>query len=648
MAINFECPACQKFYSVVAELGGKASRCGCGHQFMIPTQSTHEKLVNPQSSSPIPLSNEAELNELPALAGPLENSTNVLTPAQVTTVHSNVPEWPNQSFQTINSKAKIKNWLIIGSLSAALLIVATVIAIFVLTEDDTGTFSEVATGSPEAIKFKPPTNTDENRQALSNADTQEPKPAVVSNNSSTATVNQQPSLDSETKNKPDDKPSVAINQPVKPDPTRSPSVPDLSSQEQSGEFVFGTMGLLREGKFEEVLPRAQRLIDAEFFVGFEFQARAFDGLAGKNNGSVQLDYAKKAVDAYTKLMEKDSEMEAFTYERGVNYGRLGEWEKAIDDLGIAVNHPDMSDKQRIIEILEMRAYALEQLGESEQATRHQKVIEGMRSGELEDHVSLFLNQDRRYVAEFGNANFVISLQEDGSYLFFPLGLTMDIKVDARGNVTGSVAKGTFKIRENKIILSAKEDQVIEGIFINEDLKLLESNYEYGKGLVGRTFEYLTPEEFVRHTNAHKGGNGHHIKEPHEMFHRFILALDGGDMDVIYEFTYLGLGPKETAATLKAVGNNPKIRRVWLPEGKVEPNRALQMLRELNEAKDTLKESGFDTSTLRFFVLSVPEKGDLVANIGDKNGLIFTVYFNDVYMTPMGMKLFGPPRLRRKK
>ena len=48
--------------------------------------------------------------------------------------------------------------------------------------------------------------------------------------------------------------------------------------------------------------------------------------------------------------------------------------------------------------------------------------------------------------------------------------------------------------------------------------------------------------------------------PHETTHRFILALDGGDMVVIREFTYLGLGPKETAATLKAVGNNPKIRR----------------------------------------------------------------------------------------
>ena len=73
-----------------------------------------------------------------------------------------------------------------------------------------------------------------------------------------------------------------------------------------------------------------------------------------------------------------------------------------------------------------------------------------------------------------------------------------------------------------------------------------------------------------------------------------------------------------------------------------------MVKELDEAKDILKDSNFDTSTLRFFVLSVPDKGDLVANIGDKNGLLFTVYFNDIYMTPMGLKLFGPPRLRRKR
>lgn len=652
MTITFKCPSCQKLYNVSLSLAGKRSRCGCGHQFTIPTQSSPNNLVKPlpltgQAPSKTALPDDNGLSGLPTPTPSLGNNGGLHTPTNRTTAHSNIPVWANQPSQPINSKP-IKNWIIIGSLSAAILIVASVIATFLLREEGTGTFPEVASDSPEVIKDKSPANTDGNRQAKSKSDILKPNPAVVSNNSKSTTINQEPPLDSEPNNKSDDKQSVAINPPVKPDATRSPSAPDLSDQEQSGKFVFGTMALLREGKFEEVIPRAQTLIDAEFFVGFEFQARAFDGLAEKNTGSIQRDYAKKAIDAYTRLMEKDSETTAFTYERGVNYGRLGEWEKAIDDLGIAVNHPDMSDQQRIIEILEMRAYAFEKLGNSEQANRHQKVIEGMRSGDLENHISLFLNQDRRYVAEFSNANFVISLQEDGSYLLFPLGLTMDIKVDERGNVTGSVAKGTFKIRENNITLFPKDDQVIEGVFINDDLKLLDSNYDFGKTLVGRTFEYLTPEEFVRHTNAHKGGNGNHIKEPHEMFHRFMLALDGGNMDVIAEFTYLGLGPQETAATLKAAGNNPKIRRVWLSGGKIEPGRALQMVKELDEAKDILKDSNFDTSTLRFFVLSVPDKGDLVANIGDKNGLLFTVYFNDIYMTPMGLKLFGPPRLRRKR
>ena len=647
MTIKFKCPACQKLYDVPKSLAGKTSRCGCGHQFTIPRQSSPESSVTPQHFHQWDPSTTAPTNStpLPGLVpptSPLGNSDGLPPPPQEATVHSNALGWKNQINQPTAPKPKLKKWLIIGGVSTTILIVASIIVTFLLNRDDAAKFSEVAIRSSEESKGKPPTNTDENRQAGLNSETQEPKPFVVSNNSKTTTVN------SDINSRPDTKQSVATNQPVKPDAAQVLPAPDLSDQEQAGKFVFDTMALLREGNFEKVLPRAQTLIDAEFFVGTEFQARAYDGLAKQNKGSIQRDYARKAIDAYTRLLEKDSDTTAYAFERGVNYGRLGEWEKAIDDLGIAVNHPDISDKQRIIEILKMRAYAFEQLGNSEQAAHHQEVIEGIKSGELEDHISLFLNQDRRYVAEFSNADFVFSLQEDGNYLFFPLGLTMDIKVDAKGNVTGSVAKGTFNIRDNYITFFPNEDQVIEGVFINDDLKVLESNYDFGKRLVGRTFEYLTPEEFIRHSNANKGGNGHHIKEPHEMFHRFILALDGGNMDVISEFTYLGLGPKETIATLKAVGNNPKISRVWLPGGKAEPDRALQMIQELDEAKDTLKESKFDTATLKFFVLSVPEKGDLVANIGDKNGVLFTVYFNDIYMTPMGLKLFGPPRLRRKR
>ena len=506
MKIKFKCPACQKLYDVPISLAGKTSRCGCGHQFTIPTQSSTVSSVTPQQFNQWDPSTTASTSST-ALPGhvtptsPLGNSDGLLTPPQEATVHSNVLGWKNQTSQPTAPKPKLKKWLIIGGLSTTTLIVGSIIVTLLLSGDDAAKLGEVASRSSEGVQGNPPTNTDENRQAGLNSETHEPKPFVVSNNSKTTTVN------SDINSRPDAKQSVATNQPVKPDAAQVLPAPDLSDQEQSREFVFDTMALLREGKFEKVLPRAQTLIDAEFFVGTEFQARAYDGLAKQNNGSIQRDYARKAIDAYTRLLEKDSDTTAFTFERGVNYGRLGEWEKAIDDLGIAVNHPEISDKQRIIEILEMRAYAFEQLGNSEQAAHHQEVIEGIKSGELEDHISLFLNQDRRYVAEFSNADFVFSLQEDGNYLFFPLGLTMDIKVDARGNVTGSVARGTFKIRDNYITFFPKEDQVIEGVFINDDLKLLESNYDFGKRLVGRTFEYLTPKEFIRHTNANKGGNG---------------------------------------------------------------------------------------------------------------------------------------------
>ena len=644
MKIAFKCPNCDKGFTVAIDLGGRMSKCGCGYQFRIP-EATAASSVNSPNDTDDQLSDDALLNTFDT-----DDSHDFLSSFDSDTDFSTQTAMPSYG-QPQSSDSKLANHkgVIVASGLVVLLAAGTLAAVFLSSRNDPDHSSGGAGKRSVARQSEPSTNADAKEQALSAPETSQATPAQDAFNSGKQAATQELSTDFNSIASPSETPSTASTDgPPKPIANASSLSPNLSNREESGKFVFGTMALLREGKFEEVLPRAQVLIEADFVVGFELQALAIDGLAGQTDGSDQRKHARKAIDAFTVLMEKHSDSKKFLYQRGVNYGRLEEWEKSIDDLGVAVNHPNVTNEQ-IIKILVMRAYAFEQLGDSEQATRHHKVIEGMKTGKLKDHASLFLNRDRRYVAEFNNADFVFSLQEDGTYLLFPLGLTMDIKVDARGNVTGSVARGTFEVRGNNIKLSPNDDHVIEGKFINDDIKIVAANYDFGKRLVGRTFEYVTPEEFVRHSDAHKGGNGHHIKEAHEMFHRFILALDGGDMDVIFEFTYLGLGPKETAATLKAVGDNPKIRRVWLPGGKkVEPNRALQMLQELDKAKGTLKESGFDTSTLKFFVLSVPEKGDLVANIGDKNGLIFTVYFNDIYWTPMGLKLFGPPRLRRKK
>ncbi|MEC9095711.1 MAG: hypothetical protein VX776_03705, partial [Planctomycetota bacterium] len=37
MTISFKCPSCAKPYNVPDQLAGKKSKCGCGHQFVIPT-----------------------------------------------------------------------------------------------------------------------------------------------------------------------------------------------------------------------------------------------------------------------------------------------------------------------------------------------------------------------------------------------------------------------------------------------------------------------------------------------------------------------------------------------------------------------------------------------------------------------------------
>ena len=149
MAINFECPACQKFYSVVAELGGKASRCGCGHQFVIPTQSTHANLGSSQPSSQMPLANQAEMNDLSGLASPLRNSMSLSTPAPVTTTYSNTPGWINQPSQN-NSK---KSLIIITSLM--LLLITGGVAIFFLTSRDDGADSASITAvpAPEPVSY---------------------------------------------------------------------------------------------------------------------------------------------------------------------------------------------------------------------------------------------------------------------------------------------------------------------------------------------------------------------------------------------------------------------------------------------------------------------------------------------------------------
>lgn len=646
MKIAFNCPNCGKGFSVGIDLGGRTSKCGCGHKFQIPDA--------PTTPPPNVENNNGLSTSTNAVGHPLDTAGTLGGfPA---TDNANAT-WQSQALQTVtptyaptpslDSKTASRKKLTIAC-TLILLLAAAVTTMFLLTGDESENLSDNAIAGSDAIPEELLTGANPDAQPRLNLDSSAGT-APATTKPIEQTELQAPPMETALNSNQSESPSAAdTGESAKPIANNSPTQPDLSTQEASGNYVFGTMALLRERKYEEVLPRAQILIEAEFVVGYELQAMAFDGLAENSQGAEQLEYAKQAVNAYTELMEEDSEATYFTHQRGVNYGRLGEWDKAIDDLGVAVNHPDMSDKQQIMAILEMRAYAFEQLGDSEQATRHRKVIEDMNSGKLDDHSSLFLNQDRRYVCEFQNADFVFSLKDDMTYLFFPLGLTLDLKVDERGNVIGSIDEGKFEVSGNKIKLFASSDQVIEGEFVGNNLKLITANYDFGQHLVGRTFEYMTPEEFVDHSKAHKGGNGQHIKEPHEMFHRFILALDGGNMDLIQEFTYLGLGPKETAATLKAAGNNPKIRRAWLPSGKVEPERALHMLKRLDKARETLKESGFDVDSLKFFVLKVPVEDDLVANIGDKNGLIFTVYFDDVFMTPMGMKLFDAPTLLRKR
>ncbi len=77
---------------------------------------------------------------------------------------------------------------------------------------------------------------------------------------------------------------------------------------------------------------------------------------------------------------------------------------------------------------------------------------------------------------------------------------------------------------------------------------------------------------------------------------------------------------------------------------MDPKRPLPILQNLDKAKDRLKESDFDIDSLECLALQIAIEGDLVTIMNNKNGLMFPVYFDTVFMTPMGMKLFDAPQL----
>ena len=137
MVINFECPACQKVYSVAAELAGKTSQCGCGHQFVIPTQSTHEHLVNPQPSSQLaPLKNALGVNtdlwEAQTTASTFEYNSNPLLSAQAVDTERNVPESAIQATQMKNKGSS--NKLIVVS-TVFILIIGVITICFIASDD---------------------------------------------------------------------------------------------------------------------------------------------------------------------------------------------------------------------------------------------------------------------------------------------------------------------------------------------------------------------------------------------------------------------------------------------------------------------------------------------------------------------------------
>jgi hypothetical protein len=426
---------------------------------------------------------------------------------------------------------------------------------------------------------------------------------------------------------------------------------DLTDDEQVTAFIKSIMDLIDAGDYEEAVSKLNWLVGkADTIAAYELRADAYSLWAKELSGDTKTEYCKRAIADYGVVMERNPDKSHLAYERALNYGAIADWDNTIKALATAIQNANNEDREDLARMVNMRAYAFGQAGNQQEADRHKKVEEGIRSGKLQDASSLLFNTFRRYTAEFSNARFVLSLEDDGKYTFFPLGLDYRIKVDKYGNVTGPVGTGIYRLDTRSVVLTASGGGINKGQLQGDNIKIVQSDNDFGKFLVGHVFKYRSPTEFAKFARGQQGGTGNHIKNQQEFFHRFVLALDGGDMDTVMEFTYLGFGPNETRATLQKLGANPVIRRLWRTNGKADPERALYMIKRLTESRDILRKSNFDMESLRFFVLRVPEgqPDDLVANIGDKNGVIFTVYFQDVFMTVNGLKLFNVPTLLRKQ
>ncbi len=457
MTINFECPACQKVYRVAAELAGKTSRCGCGHQFVIPTQSTHANLGSSQQSSQMPLVNEAEISDLSGLASPLRNSMSLSTPAQVTTTHSNTLGWINQPSQN-NSK---KSLIIITSLM--LLLITGVVTIFFLTSEDDGADSASITAVP----------------------TPEPTSGV-----------------------PEDDNSI-------------PVIAEQGSENQSS---------------------TQNVSDAA----------ASDPSPSSPNSTAQTE---------------------------------------------------------------------------------NKVAVG---------------QERRFTLDQTDAYYVISLKDDGTYYGYPLGIKLTLTVmDELGNVLAPQDRGTYRIQGDQITLSdsSKPNEVTIGKFVNGDIQIVDANNPIGRSLIGQTFVYHSPEEFVVFAKDLQGGTGNLIHNLPTFSEKFMLAVARGDRQKIAQFTYVDV-PKDNIPEITGLPEkNSILQGLWLADGTPDPEAKAQILEGMGEFLQEIQDSGFDPESAVTKALEKVDNYTFEHTIIDKTGLVAVISYQDIFPTVFGLRAFKAPSLR---
>jgi internalin A len=696
MTITFNCPACQKIYHVADNLEGKTSRCGCGHQFEIPAQaeptpSVAPQLVAPQVPPQTTLANGVESAGLPTPTSPLGNSGSLLAPpAQSPIPQSGYPEWSNQPSQTKLKDSK-KNLIVITSL-VLLLITGGITVFFLASGDDVANSASIAAVPTPDVTSSVPED-DNNTRAIGEAEGE----------SQSSTMNVSGAAVSDESNIVENSIGIKLVK-IPPLPVGSGATPFyISAFEVTQSQYEEIMGEFKFPFADDNKPAHHiRWNDAE-----EFCRRLSDLPIEKNAGRrYRLPRGKEWIHACragknTRYSFGDDEsllVKHAVFGRTLKDGPLQVGTKLPNPWGLYDMHGNVWEwclDQRTLssgEVDEIRRNNPEQLGRDQTEVIFKRHCGGswhVDSGMLHWNVSggnqphgnildcgirlvmessgsgpstsspnsvaqtkkqVVFGPERRFTLDQTDAYYVISLIDDGTYYGYPLGIKLKLAVmDELGNVLTPEIRGTYRIEGDKIsfwkFLTSKPNEVTIGKLVNDNIQIVDANNPIGRSLIGQTFVYRTPEEFVVFAKDLQGGTGNLIRDLPTFSEKFMLAIARGDRQRIKKFTYLDV-PKNNVPPLSDFPEkNSIIENVWLTDGTPDPTRETRILQGIGEFVRSIQKSGFDPESAVTKDFKKLDNYTFEHTVVDKAGVAIVIFYQDIFPTVFGLRAFKSPELK---